>query len=384
MHILFTRFPLESVLGGAEIQTLSLMEGLITRGHAVSFAGSCPILLKECARRGIPVHRCDIGEPPVTKSGVISFLWRKKKMREQLETMMREIPVPDAVCMLSLSEKLLLTELIANRNTQYPIPNTQYLPVFWIEHDPIGRWLTLNPWLPRLRTCSTMATTIVVSNLSRDQYLRLGWDPDRTIAIPNGIDGNRLGDPFPHTRTSQNEPLRLGCIARLSQEKGIDVLLRAIRQLPPHITLRIAGSGRQERALRRLTDTLGLQDRVTFLLPESDIRGLYEQFDAFMLPSRTHDPFGLTVAEAMTLGLPVIVTDACGIAGSLDGSEALIVPAGSVEALRDGILRLTEPDTYNHLARNVSVTAREKFSLERMVQSYENVFTNISLHPSPA
>jgi glycosyltransferase involved in cell wall biosynthesis len=376
MHILFTRFPLESVLGGAEIQTLSLMEGLIARGHAVSFAGSCPILLKECARRGIPVHRCDIGEPPVTKSGAISFLWRRKKMRAQLGALMGEMEPPDAVCMLSLSEKLLLTE--------FPIPNPQSpIPIFWIEHDPIGRWLTMNPWLPRLRALSKRATTIAVSTISREHYLHLGWDHDRTIAIPNGIDLGRLGPPFPRKRTAADEPLRLGCIARLSPEKGVDLLLAAMRNLPAHVTLAIAGTGRQEGLLRRLARAYDIEDRITFLLPESDIRSLYEQFDAFVLSSRTHDPFGLTAAEAMALGLPVIVTDACGIVGSLGGTEALVVPAGSTEALETGIRHLLEPATFNRLAANGPPLAREKFSLESMVQSYEDVFTRTPASPSP-
>lgn len=378
MQLLFTRFPLESTLGGAEIQTLSLMEGLRAREHTVSFAGSCPVLLKECARRGIPVHHCDIGEPPVTKSGAISFLWRQKKMQKQLVTLMQKIGTPDAICMLSLSEKLLLT-------AQYPILNTPYpIHTFWIEHDPIGRWLTLNPWLPRLRRLSKDATTIVVSELSRDIYLRLGWNHDRTVAIPNGIDVARLGTPLVRERHTKDTPLRLGCIARLSPEKGIDLLLQALHALPPFVTLSIVGTGKEEHALRRLTASLELQDRVTFLFPDTNIHTLYEQFDALVLPSRSHDPFGLTAAEAMSLGLPVIVTDACGIAGSLHGTDALICPAHSAEGLQESILHLLEPATFNRLAKNGPNVAREKFSVERMVQSYENVFTTVTSLSSPS
>lgn len=381
MHLLFTRFPLESALGGAEIQTLSLMEGLRARGHTVRFAGSCPILLQECAQRGFPVHRCDIGAPPVTKGGAISFLWRKKKMQKQLEAMMKEIGTPDAVCMLSLSEKLLLTDILtSNQNSKFNIQNS----IYWIEHDPIGRWLTMNPWLPRLRRLSRMVTTIVVSDLSRNMYLHLGWDHDRTIAIPNGIDSTRLGTPFTRERHKKNEPLRLGCIARLAPEKGIDLLLQALHALPPFVTLAIVGTGKEEHTLHQLTKTLELQDRVTFLLPTTNIHALYEQFDALVLPSRTHDPFGLTTAEAMALGLPVIVTDACGIAKLLNGTDALIVPANSSEGLQESILHLLEPATFNRLAKNGPNVAREKCSMERMVQSYENVFTTVASlsHPS--
>jgi len=109
MKILFTRFPLESAYGGAEVQVLSLMEGLIKQDHKVRFFGSCPILLRECKRRKIPVTQLTIGPPPVTKWGAVSFLWRQKGMKKLLEQAVDHLPKADAVIMLSLTEKLLLT-----------------------------------------------------------------------------------------------------------------------------------------------------------------------------------------------------------------------------------------------------------------------------------
>ena len=84
MHILFTRFPLESANGGAENQTMWLMEGLRERGHEVSFLGSCDVLLRRTKELRIKNYELRIGAPPVTKCGAISFLWRRKKMQKQL------------------------------------------------------------------------------------------------------------------------------------------------------------------------------------------------------------------------------------------------------------------------------------------------------------
>ena len=64
MKILFTRFPLESAYGGAEVQTLSLMKGLRDRGHAIAFAGSCKTLLRLCREEGFPVIELRIGPRP--------------------------------------------------------------------------------------------------------------------------------------------------------------------------------------------------------------------------------------------------------------------------------------------------------------------------------
>ena len=111
MHIFFTRFPLESQFGGAEVQTLSLMEGLKERGHHVAFLGSCPVLLEKCFALSVPYFDLNIGPPPVTKWHAISFLWRQFLMRKKLINAINEQPVTRneqrVIFMLSLSEKLL-------------------------------------------------------------------------------------------------------------------------------------------------------------------------------------------------------------------------------------------------------------------------------------
>ena len=134
MRILFTRFPLESRFGGAEVQTLALMKGLKERGHEISFLGSCPVLLKiaDCK-----LHNVSIGQPPVSKWTTITFLWRQCTMKKKLISAICNLQSsrPQAVCMLSLSEKILLT----------PYLHTQGIKVIWIEHDRVGHWLGRQP-----------------------------------------------------------------------------------------------------------------------------------------------------------------------------------------------------------------------------------------------
>src|SRR3989344_7616499 len=93
MRILFTRFPLESHFGGAEVQTLSLMKGLMEKGHEVSFLGSCATLLRAVSdqRLAISTKRVHIGPPPVTKWHSISFLWRMRRMKRKLIASVDEV-----------------------------------------------------------------------------------------------------------------------------------------------------------------------------------------------------------------------------------------------------------------------------------------------------
>ncbi len=386
MRILFTRFPLESADGGSENQTIWLMEGLRARGHEVSFLGSCDVLLRRTKELGMKNDELRIGIPPVTKWGAISFLWRRKKMQQTLIAEVQKLstfptcPVgrhfpPSTLIMLSLSEKLLLT----------PWAVSQGMRVIWIEHDRIGAWLRWNPWLPMLRRLSKLVTIVCVSELSRKMYEEIGFEKSNLIAIPNGIPS-----PLPSARPNvpirygrgegsgvrEEKQLRLGCLSRLSPEKGVDVLIQSLESLP-EVSLSIVGKGRDEAYLRQLilddTQRMG-GERITLTSSVEDLDAFYRSLDVLVLPSSDHDPFGLVAAEAMMRGLPVIITDACGIAGYMEHDEdALIVPAGSPRALTDAIQHLLEPRARERLGARGQTKAEERFSLSRMIDAYEEL-----------
>ncbi len=374
MKILFTRFPLESAFGGAEVQTLTLMEGLIARGHSVAFAGSCPVLLEECRKRNIMAVEWHIGPPPVTKWGVISFAWRRAAMKRKLALLLDQFHDLGAIAMLSLSEKLLLTDIAAEKG----------IKTVWIEHDTVGRWLTQNPWLAQLIERSRNATTVGVSEMSKKLYVEMGWDENKVIAIPNGISDEGVGRRASDSHTSEPashaplpnpnpNPLHLLCVARLSPEKGVDVLLSAIEDAKD-ISLDIIGDGRSSSELQALAKPLG--GRVRFLGRRNDVRSSYKDYDALVLPSTEHDPFGLVAAEAMMAGIPVVVTDACGIADYLtNGNDALVARADNADSLKRAIGLLAEKETRDRIAREGKKTAEEKFSAKKMVSAYESLFT---------
>lgn len=288
-------------------------------------------------------------------------------MQRLLQTAIEQFSDLDAVIMLSLSEKLLLTPLL----TEQSAFNFQLSTVYWLEHDSVGRWLTKNPWLRKLRELSMKVTTIVVSELSKKIYVKLGWPAEKVIAIPNGIDPNRfganskskIGNPKPH----------IGCVSRLTHDKGIDLLIEAVNELP-NTQLTIIGTGRDERQTKKLISQSA--NKLIGLVPRVDDLGkFYSSIDLLVLPSREHDPFGLVAAEAMMLGVPVVVTDACGIADYLEnGIDAVIVKAGSAQAIKEGIETALGSGS---LAENGKRTAMEKFSVERMVDEYEMQIRNM-------
>lgn len=133
-------------------------------------------------------------------------------------------------------------------------------------------------------------------------------------------------------------PFVIGYAGRLVAEKGVEVLLRAVAQLPPVTQVQIRGSGPEAGALQRLTRELNLAERVRFdpLIPSMQMPAYLNQLDALVLPSRTRpnwkEQFGRVLVEAMACGVPV-VGSTCGEIPNVIGEAGLIFPEGEVEAL---------------------------------------------------
>jgi glycosyltransferase involved in cell wall biosynthesis len=82
--------------------------------------------------------------------------------------------------------------------------------------------------------------------------------------------------------------------------------------------------------------------RVLGFRPQSELGDVYVDADVMVLPSVTRETWGLVVNEALTFGVPVIVSDRVGCAPDLvtPGKTGLVFPHGDVNALRDCLLEL--------------------------------------------
>lgn len=111
------------------------------------------------------------------------------------------------------------------------------------------------------------------------------------------------------------------------QRKGVDRILRAIVSLPPErrvgVRLAVAGDDRPG-SLERLTAELGLRDRVAFLGARNDVPGLMQAADLLVHPARVESA-GMVLVEALTFGLPVLVTKECGYASHVARSGGGVV-----------------------------------------------------------
>ena len=170
--------------------------------------------------------------------------------------------------------------------------------------------------------------------------------------IPNVVDTGTF-------RYRERAVLAPRLVSTRSLEPGYDVAntieaFARVRRRHPAATLAVAGTGSQERALRRLADRLGLGAAVRFAgrVEPAAMPALLDEADVFVNSSLV-DNQPLSVLEAQAAGLPVVSTPTGGIGDLLGHGEAgIVVPARDPDAMAVAVTAvLDEPERAARLAR---------------------------------
>ena len=204
-----------------------------------------------------------------------------------------------------------------------------------------------------------------------------GFNRSRAIYLPNFVHPphrepiSRIGFDTP-----VDVPLLLA-MGRLHPNKGFDVLLRAMVDLPDH-WLWIAGEGPAAAALTRLSEELGVSGRVRFLGWRDDSDALMQACDMFVCSSR-HEPLGNIVLEAWAAGKPVVAADAAGPASLIGDDEAgLLVPVEDADALARAIQNLSaSPDLAAELATEGRARFEREYTEDAVVAKYLDFFESV-------
>ena len=162
---------------------------------------------------------------------------------------------------------------------------------------------------------------------------------------------------FQPASSRPERPFTIGFVGRIVPEKGIEILLRAVRQLKGDWRLRLVGGGPARGEMEARVQSLGIRDRVEFLgqLPSGALPGEYHRMDALVLPSLTganwKEQFGRVLVEAMASAVPVIGSDS-GAIPTVIGAAGLIVPEGNVGRLAQAMqAMMEEPQLREKLVR---------------------------------
>jgi glycosyltransferase involved in cell wall biosynthesis len=233
---------------------------------------------------------------------------------------------------------------------------------------------------PMTRLVIKRARAVVVpsrAHLALSTELR-GFE-SKVEVIPFGIDQTRWQNVPP---PPPGAPPRAIFIGRLVAYKGLDILLRALEQVPD-LRLDIVGSGPEGPRLKTMARALAVTDRVRWYgeYPDDDLPRRMADADFLVLPSVTvEEMFGLVVLEAMAAGRPVITTALPSAVREVNvpGVTGLEVPLRDIPALARALETLSRDSARR---RTMGEAGRkrvaEKFTqaamAERHIELYEKI-----------
>lgn len=209
-------------------------------------------------------------------------------------------------------------------------------------------------------------------------------ETSKITVVHNGIDSNRFANSVIGT-SSADSPVLVGTVGHLAPIKGQDVLVRAAALIcapRPGVRFVLIGEDKSphlenRKFLESLVAELGLSGSVVLTGWRDDISSVLSSLTLYVSAARS-EPFGLSIVEAMAVGLPVVAAASEGALEIIeDGISGKLVPVGDPESLAEAINDLLDdPTERSRLGRNASLAA-QRYSVTRMASDTERVYREV-------
>ncbi len=185
--------------------------------------------------------------------------------------------------------------------------------------------------------------------------------PNSSGVLPNSFDPST----FKLLRDMPPSPMKLGCVARLVTDKGVDLLLDAlsiVHEKRADLVCSIVGEGPESGNLSAKVNALGLNQMVEFLpfMEPLKLADFYRSCSFSIIPSRWEEPFGLVALESIACGTPVIAANHGGLPEAV-GECGLLFAPGDATDLADKIGTLVDGGV---TLRETLLKGREKHLLQ--------------------
>ena len=370
------------VLGGAERVVWEQASRLMRAGHRVRVISRAPESVGPGAvvHRDIPVRHFAVDRRTLRSFIRTSILEARRAVAEEVDTHGADV--------LHFHQPLAAFGALT-------LPAARRLPSLYTFHSPapleyrtrrgttgrhrggvVGHAGAALLWVVERASLARVTRIHVLSEFSAGLVRRLYRIPGRRIVkIPAGVDLDRFQPPRDRMVLRRELGLPPGrpllfTLRNLEPRMGLDNLMRAIdllRRRVPDVLLLIGGAGSQRRELEVGAASLRLAEHVRFLgfLPEEDLARYYGAADAFVLPTRALEGFGLVTVEALACGTPVFGTPVGAtpeILAPLDPS--LLFRDASAEAMAQDLARFLDS-----VARDAAGTRRLRDASRRHVET---------------
>jgi glycosyltransferase involved in cell wall biosynthesis len=315
-------------------------------------------------------------------------------------------PGPISVCMRSLYLFVTVAHLLKAMLTLSPEVVHFFLPEAYVvgallavlarrplrimSRRSLNYYQTRRPLLKYLEPMLHRWMTVILGN-SRGvvrQLLGEGIEPGRVGLIYNGIDLCRIAPDRGRSTARASldlapNTLAMTIVANLIPYKGHRDLLQALANARQRLPLdwRLLVVGRDDGigdALKEEAHALGIAGNISFLGPRDDVPDILGASDIGILCSH-EEGFSNALLEGMAAGLPMVVTDVGGNAEAIiDNQCGLVVPVADPQQLGEAICILAkDPVRRAELGQAARSRAEEQFTMEKCVNSYDALYSNL-------
>lgn len=220
----------------------------------------------------------------------------------------------------------------------------------------------------------------VICVSEHDHQLALKYGVGRTdqlITIHNGMPF--ASDDF-ISKPGKENPIRLIMVARFSEPKDHQLLLRALSEIKvsKNIEVDLVGDGPLLPQCKELAQKLGLNKIVNFLGARTDVPKLLARAQIFILISKW-EGFPRSILEAMRAGLPVIASDVGGTKESvINGETGYLIPRNDMGKLKENLLMLLDNSELRvRMGRNGHSRFLENFTFMHMLDKTKRIYEEI-------
>jgi glycosyltransferase involved in cell wall biosynthesis len=231
---------------------------------------------------------------------------------------------------------------------------------------------------------------LAVSPSIEQEILAAGINRSKVVLLANAVDVTQFRKQAADRALRekfgiQNGEFVIGTAARLSPEKAIEDLVRAVHVVAKrcsHIKCLIAGDGPSREALEKLVADLGLKNIVRFAGYQEDVAAFYNAIDLYASPS-LQEEMPKSILEAAASEKPIVATAVGGVPQIIKpGETGVLVPSGQPQRLAEEIVKLVQTpalgERYGKQARLlVSANFSETEAMKKLEKIYEEVFEEI-------
>lgn len=220
-----------------------------------------------------------------------------------------------------------------------------------------------------------------LGNDLKQRAIKRGYRQDKLEAIISPATDTSIFSP--KNGRTKNEALKIISVGRLTWKKGFEYAILAMRRLADKnipFEYHIVGEGPHRQAIQYTIYENGLQDYIHIRGKKGStgIRDLLRSADVFLHPAIS-EGFSNAVIEAQACGLPVICTDADGLAENIeDGVTGFLVPKWDAVAIADKIeWCVTNRDELYNMGRKGIERAKMKFRIEDQVAAFVDFYNRV-------